>query len=44
MSRCSDLHGAVTVQMLVIFVREQDGLVLHMLMEPGLRSQIPLLR
>ena len=25
LSRCSDLHGAVTVQMLVIFVREQDG-------------------
>ena len=24
-SRCSDLHGAVTVQVLVIFVREQDG-------------------
>ena len=24
-SQCSDLHGAVTAQVLVIFVREQDG-------------------
>ena len=24
-SRCSDLHGAVTAQVLVILVREQDG-------------------